>query len=97
MRIHYLMEPGPDTVISVTFTGKYILPHPQDASKSYLKMKRLLKGCQHFRLWNLERQFIDKAHVWELGCFLDDEVELLLPECEKLGLSIEFRVASDND
>ncbi|WP_157778829.1 hypothetical protein [Massilia violaceinigra] len=81
--------------MSVLFSGTYTLPDPRDATKNYLKMKRLLHGCERYRQWNLERQFLDKKLVWKLGEFVDDEVERLLPECEKQGIAIEFRVYSD--
>lgn len=97
VRIHYLIEPGPDHVMHVMFTGTYIPCYPREAIKSHIKLKRLLKGCERFSLAQLERQFVDQQPVWELGDFLDDDVERLLPECERLGLQIEFRVAVYED
>lgn len=97
VHIQYVLEPWPGMMISVLFTGSYTLPSAQEATKSYLTLKRLLTGCERFSQHRLERQFIGKEPVWELGLFLDDEVERLLPECERLGLPIEFRVYSEDN
>ena len=72
------------------YKGTLQVQNKSDAIKSFLKLKPLLKNCIHFRLSSLERQYHDHEPVWDLGTFLDVEVERLKPLCEQFGIAIEF-------
>ncbi len=78
------------------FTAVFTLAESQDATKSYLKIKRLLQGCQWFVPARLEEQFLQKKLIWDLGYFFDFEVERIGPESEKLGIPIDFTMFPDS-
>lgn len=72
------------------FTGTYKVSSLSNVTKNYLKIKKLLKDCERFQPSKLERQFLDQKFFWELGLFLDFEVERVRSECEKLSIKIAF-------
>ena len=72
------------------FNGYYYPFSKSDAVKNYLKLKGILVGCEWFQLSSLERQKLEGKSVWELGKFLDVEVEKIKSLCLGHGIKIEF-------
>lgn len=73
------------------YYGTHKVAIPQDATKSYLKLKKVLAGYQSFELSQLEKQYLEGKQIWELGQFLDIEVEKIKEQCEKFTIFIEFQ------
>lgn len=86
---HY---PEPEWVTSKhkIFMGHYSVSSPGDAVKSFIKIKNLLEGCEWFQLSRLEDQKLEGKTTWELGQFLDTEVERIKNLCVEQGIEIEF-------
>ena len=72
------------------FSGSYTVPCPSEALKSHLTIKKLLKDCERFQPSELERQFLARRPIWDLGLFFDIEVERIKTACEKLSIEIDF-------
>ncbi|MBV1776668.1 hypothetical protein KSF73_13205 [Burkholderiaceae bacterium DAT-1] len=72
------------------FRGAYVVPSEDEKAKSYIKLKNILKGCERFQLSKLEKQRIEGKKIWELGEFLDFEVERIKVDCGRNALSIQF-------
>lgn len=72
------------------FAGKFLVGGRANAAKSYLKLKRLLNGCERFDPSRLEKQFLSGALEWYLGLFPDFEVERLTSESTATGIQIQF-------
>ena len=72
------------------FIGKHTVTDTGSATKNYLKLKNLLSGCERFQPEKLEKQFHERKLVWELGLFLDFEVELIKVECNRLAIAVDF-------
>src|SRR5262245_2308159 len=67
LHCHY---PIPDEFRSKheVFQGRYSVVG-ENATKDFIKLKNMLRGCQWFQLSKLETQRLDKANVWDLGIF----------------------------
>ncbi|SEF33486.1 hypothetical protein ABL840_18275 [Variovorax sp. NFACC27] len=72
------------------FTGKFLVREGPNATKSYLKLKRFLSGCERFDPSRLQKQFLSEALEWDLGLFPDFEVKRLTKESVAVGIQIEF-------
>jgi hypothetical protein len=65
-------------------------------TKDFIKLKNMLKSCQWFRFSELEAQRLDKVNVWDLGIFLDIEVEQIKLACQQNSIEIIFELAEDD-
>ncbi len=72
------------------FIGHYSVSSPEDAIKSFIKLKSILEGCEWFQISKLEEQKIQGKTNWELGQFLDIEVERIQKLCTQKGIEVEF-------
>lgn len=72
------------------FWGTYNVPSESDLAKSYIKLKKILEGCEWFQPYELERQRIEGKKVWELGQFIDVEVNRINESCRSNTISIDF-------
>ncbi len=72
------------------FLGSYTVPNESDVAKSYIKLSRILRNCEWFNPSKLEQQRIEGKKTWELGQFLDVEVEKINEECRLHAISICF-------
>ncbi len=61
-------------------------PDTAAAPKIFIKLKRMLAGCTHFRLHHLETQFVAGSVEWDLGVFYDFEVERIRAACAAAGM-----------
>lgn len=86
---HY---PEPEWLTSKhkVFMGNYSASSHMDAVKSFIKLKGILHGCEWFQLSKLEEQKLEGKLNWELGQFLDTEVERIQKLCVEQGITIEF-------
>ena len=72
------------------FLGTYTVPNENEVAKSYIKLTKILRYCEWFQLSKLEQQRIEGKKTWELGQFLDVEVERIKEECRAHAISICF-------
>ena len=72
------------------FRVHYSVSSPRDAVKCFIKLKSILKGCEWFQLSKLEEQKLEGKTNWELGQYLDIEVERIQKLCVEQGIKIEF-------
>jgi len=72
------------------FRGNYLLSSQKDAVKNFIKLKGILHGCEWFQLSKLEEQKLEGKLNWELGQFLDKEVERIQKLSVEQGIKIEF-------
>jgi hypothetical protein len=91
---HYLI---PDEFRSKheVFRGRYLVVD-DNATKDFIKLKNMLRGCQWFQLSKLEDQRLDKANVWDLGIFLDIEAAQIKVACQQNSIEIIFELADDD-
>ena len=94
VRCHYSV---PDEFRSKheVFRGRYLVAD-DTATKNFIKLKNMLRGCQWFQLSQLEAQRLDKAKVWDLGFFLDIEVAQIKLACQQNSIEIIFELAEDD-
>ncbi|GAA3919136.1 hypothetical protein [Litoribacillus peritrichatus] len=72
------------------YLGYFSVSSPKDTVASFIKLKSILKGCEWFQLSKLEAQKLEGKTKWELGQFLDIEVEKIRPLCKQKNIEIEF-------
>lgn len=72
------------------FLGFHSVASSKAAIKSFIKLKKILKGCEWFDLSKLEKQKMEGKSRWELGQFLDIEAEKIQRLCGEENIEIEF-------
>ena len=58
--------------------------------KALLKLKHSLEFAERFSAASLEAQYLNGSRHWDLGEFLDFEVERAEAECKEAGVSATF-------
>lgn len=77
------------------FRGMYFVTEA-NALKDFIKLKNILRKCFWFELSQLEAQYLDEKKVWELGTFLDTEVEQIRLACQNKSIEILFEQVEDD-
>jgi len=72
------------------YQGYYTVQNDRDLIKAFIKLKSILKVAENFQLASLEKQKLEGLRVWDLGLFLDVEVEKITRKCNEQKISIEF-------
>ena len=72
------------------FSGVHIVSNHTEAIKNFTKLKKILIDCEWFDLSQLEKQYLEGKFTWDLGQFLDIEVERINEKCRELSIQITF-------
>ncbi|ANH68542.1 hypothetical protein [Mitsuaria sp. 7] len=73
------------------FTGTVTIDSEKDALKLLLKLKHALSFAERFEPFKLEAQHREGRLIWDLGLFLDFEVERAEAACIRAGARATFR------
>lgn len=77
------------------YRGSVILEGGENALKALLKLRRALGFAERFRAASLESQYSAGSRHWDLGDFLEFEVERARTECTNAGVNAQFRKLDD--
>lgn len=72
------------------FRGFAIFESDDELLKAFLKLKHALKFAERCSANSLEAQYLKRSLQWDLGEFLDLEVERAEAECMKAGVNAQF-------
>jgi hypothetical protein len=73
------------------FRGVINLTEDAIPLKTFLRLKNALSFAERFRSASLEAQYLTGSREWDLGEFLDFEVEQARVVCERIGLQASFK------
>ena len=73
------------------FQGSVDIESDEMRLKAFLKLKHSFGFAERFSATALEGQYLNGSQHWDLGEFLDFEVERAEAECKKAGVSATFR------
>lgn len=91
--VHCSYIPDPSGMqISDLFIGTATVGPGPDALKSLMKLKRILAFAERFEPALLETQYREGKHEWDLGYFLDFEVQQASAMCKSAGISVTFEI-----
>jgi hypothetical protein len=74
---------------AVVYDGYYRLG-ALPAAKAFILLKQILAHCQHFRVSQLEMQWLNGDKIWQLGAFNEAEKASAALAAQAKGLELEF-------
>jgi len=86
---HYTLDPSGMQRHDL-FTGTAFIDPGGEGLKALLKLKKALSFAERFQPAKLDEQHRAGKLTWDLGHFLDFEVQQAEAECERIGIRASF-------